>query len=236
VNAPQTCSDECDLNDPIVTTECDDNGTPSDPSDDTFTYTIEVTGANTGTTYDITGDDTQTGLQYGIQNGPFGPFPIAGGDLDITIVDADDATCTYVTTIVAPETCSDQCVLEVPMISAVCDDNGTPSDPSDDTYDFTINVSGSNTGATYNISGDFVANNLAYGVDYTFGPFDIASGDLVLTITDSDDANCQTIGVVTAPPTCSDECDLNDPVILTFCDDNGTPADPRMTPSLTTLR
>jgi uncharacterized lipoprotein YehR (DUF1307 family) len=153
VDAPLPCSDECTLDAPVIEVFCDDAGTPSDPGDDTFTYTILVT-------------------------------------------------------------------------SAVCDDNGTPSDPSDDTFDFTINVSGSNTGATYSISGDFVANNLAYGVDFTFGPFNIADGDLVLTITDSDDANCQTIGVVTAPPTCSDECELNDPIIAVQCDDNGTPTDP----------
>ncbi|MCB0704182.1 MAG: T9SS type A sorting domain-containing protein [Saprospiraceae bacterium] len=226
VNAPQTCSDVCDLNEPIVTTTCFDNGTPSNPSDDYFTYTIEVTGANTGATYDITGDDTQNDLLYGVANGPFGPFPISGGDLDITIVDADDAGCTYVLTVDAPASCSDVCDLDVPVISAVCDDNGTPSDPSDDTFEFTIEVTGANTAGTYSITGDYVAGNLAYGVAYTFGPFNIADGDLILTITDGDDANCQTIGVVTAPATCSDLCDLDEPVVTTTCFDNGTPADP----------
>ena len=228
VNAPQTCSDLCDLNEPIIIATCDDNGTPSDPSDDTFTYTIEVTGANTGGSYSISGDDTQSGLPYGIQNGPFGPFPIAGGDLDITVTDSDDANCEESGTIVAPEPCSGVCNLNPPVIVAVCDDNGTPSDPSDDTFTYTIEVSGENTGASYSISGDDTQSGLSYDVvNGPFGPFPIAGGDLSITITDSDDANCQLIDIaVNAPASCSDECDLNDPIIVAVCDDNGTPTDP----------
>jgi hypothetical protein len=51
-----------------------------------------VTGANTGSFYNISGDFTQTGLQYGVVEGPYGPFPIAGGDLSITITDGEDGS------------------------------------------------------------------------------------------------------------------------------------------------
>jgi protocatechuate 3,4-dioxygenase beta subunit len=228
VNAPQTCSDLCELNEPIIITFCDDNGTPANPSDDTFIYFIEVTGANVGATYDITGDDTQTGLAYGVQNGPFGPFPISGGDLDITISDVDDAGCNLSTEVDAPNTCSDVCLLDSPIINTVCDDNGTPSDPSDDTFTYTIFVTGSNTGFAYHISGDDNQNNLFYGVlEGPFGPFPIAGGDLSITITDAMDSDCELIDIaVNAPQPCSDVCDLDEPVILTFCDDNGTPSNP----------
>jgi hypothetical protein len=60
--------------------------------DDTFTYTILVSGSNTAMTYAVSGDDNHVALQYGVVNGPFGPFPIAGGDLSITLTDNSDAT------------------------------------------------------------------------------------------------------------------------------------------------
>jgi hypothetical protein len=56
--------DNCALNAPTIVATCDDNGTPSDPSDDTFSYTIEVTGSNTGATYSISGGDMQAGPGY----------------------------------------------------------------------------------------------------------------------------------------------------------------------------
>jgi hypothetical protein len=86
-------------------------------------------------------------LAYNVVNGPFGPFSIAGdGDLNITIVDVDDSNCTVNETVDAPLPCSDECTLDAPVIEVFCDDNGTPSDPGDDTFTYTIEVSGSNTG------------------------------------------------------------------------------------------
>jgi hypothetical protein len=229
VSAPATCSNTCALNAPTIVATCNDNGTPSDPSDDTFTYTINVTGANTGASYSISGDDTQSGLSYGVVNGPYGPFPIAGGDLTITITDVDDAGCQLLNqTVSAPATCSNTCALNAPTIVATCNDNGTPSDPSDDTFTYTINVTGANTGASYSISGDDTQSGLSYGVvNGPYGPFPIAGGDLTITITDVDDAGCQLIDqTVTAPATCSNTCDLNAPTIVATCNDNGTPSDP----------
>ena len=225
VSAPGTCSDDCLLTSAVINATCDDAGTPSDPSDDTFTYTITVSGSNTGATYSISGDDTQSGLSYDVAEGPFGPFPIASGDLTITITDVDDASCQLVDeTVSAPGTCSDDCLLTSAVINATCDDAGTPSDPSDDTFTYTITVSGSNTGATYSISGDDTQSGLSYDVaEGPFGPFPIASGDLTITVTDVDDAGCQLVDqTVSAPATCSDACVLNAPTIVATCDDNGT--------------
>jgi hypothetical protein len=226
VNAPGACSDQCSIDPPVILTNCDDNGTPTNPNDDTFTYLIQATGTNNGATYSISGDDTQTGLDYDVLSGPFGPFPISGGNLSITLSDDDNSGCTRLVLIDAPQPCSELCDLEVPMILTFCSDNGTPSDPSDDTFTYTIEVSGNNTGSAYNITGDDTQSNLAYDVtNGPFGPFPISGGNLILTIVDADDPSCQTLGVASAPPTCSDRCDLDQPVILTFCDDNGTPSD-----------
>ena len=122
VTAPATCSPACNLA-PIIAVTCDDNGT-TDPSDDVFYYTIDVPDTPaSGVSYSITGDDSQATLAYNIVHGPFGPFPISGGDLSITITDDADATCNTTETVTAPAECSD-CTLSGPIIDIVCDDNG----------------------------------------------------------------------------------------------------------------
>ncbi|MEZ5059671.1 MAG: hypothetical protein R2879_21780, partial [Saprospiraceae bacterium] len=83
---------------------CNSNGTPGDPSDDTFTFTLNPTGGS-GTTYSITGDVVQSGLSFGSASNPFGPYLISGGNLSITITD-DATSCTLAVTVTAPSTCS----------------------------------------------------------------------------------------------------------------------------------
>jgi hypothetical protein len=85
---------------------CNDNGTPLDSSDDTYTTEILVVGQNVGScfTYTINGV-TLTGT-YGV---PFtvGPFLISAGNVVFTVTDCDDATCTHSMLVVAPsEPCS----------------------------------------------------------------------------------------------------------------------------------
>ena len=52
-----------------------------------------------------------------------------------------------------------------------CDNNGTPGDPSDDTFTSTLNPTGSNLGSGYSVSGDVTACCNSYGSATTFGPF-----------------------------------------------------------------
>ena len=220
VPAPAPCSPTCTITPTIVVT-CDDNGT-SDPSDDTYTYTIDVPNhPASGASYSISGDDAQATLAYDVVHGPFGPFAITGGDLNITITDDDDPTCSDVATVSAPASCSPTCNL-APIIMAVCDDNGT-TDPSDDTYTYTIDVpSTPASGVSFSITGDDVQATLAYDVLHgPFGPFPISGGDLSITITDDADASCTSTETVTAPAECSD-CTLSGPTIDIICDDNGT--------------
>lgn len=87
---------------------------------------------------------------------------------------------------------------------AICNDNGTPDDASDDTYTFTLNPTGSLHGSTYAVSGDITATNLSYGTASTsFGPFAISSGSRNITITDETYGTCQLNTAVIAPATCS---------------------------------
>ncbi|MBC6993147.1 choice-of-anchor A family protein [Neolewinella lacunae] len=100
----------CALNTPTIQATCNDAGTPNDPSDDTFTFTIVVTGQNTGQDFSI---DFQglypniSDLAYNTVSVPLGPFPISGGDLTITITDEATGSCQLVDVVIsAPTTCS----------------------------------------------------------------------------------------------------------------------------------
>ena len=93
--------------------------------------------------------------------------------------------------------------------SIICDDNGTGANPSDDTFTFTLNPTGSNLGSGYSVSGDVTACCNSYGSATTFGPFPISGGNLNITITDNDDASCTITNLtITVPATCSNACNL----------------------------
>ncbi len=82
---------------------CNDNGTTTNPADDTYTFSLNVTG--TGAKWQTT---IGTTVIKGLMNTPktFGPYPISGGDLNFTVRDSADATCTFAASVVAPSPCS----------------------------------------------------------------------------------------------------------------------------------
>ena len=103
----------CAINTPTVTPTCNNNGTPSDPADDTFTFTITATGSNTGASYKvdkIAPAPTATvfaSVNYGATSAASSAFPISGGNLTLTLTDNTTATCTKTpVTVTAPPTCS----------------------------------------------------------------------------------------------------------------------------------
>ncbi|MFD1819122.1 DUF11 domain-containing protein [Pseudarcicella hirudinis] len=83
---------------------CSDNGTPSNPGDDTFTFTLNPSGGS-GTTYTITGSVTGGPIAYGSVSSAFGPYSIAAGAKTINIVDANGCALNNVS-ITPPSTCS----------------------------------------------------------------------------------------------------------------------------------
>ncbi len=109
----------CNLTDAGLTNIiCNDNGTGSDSSDDTFTFQLNPTGVGLDTTYSVSGGVTQTNVSYGLATN-FGPFPISGGDLTITITDDADGACQIVNLgVITPATCS------VPTPITANNDNG----------------------------------------------------------------------------------------------------------------
>ncbi|MEM7573880.1 MAG: hypothetical protein AAF433_13320, partial [Bacteroidota bacterium] len=226
VTAPATCSvPVCDISANVSQPTCNDNGTPNDPTDDTFSFSATISGNNTGT--DWSGDDPNA--TNGSYDTPiiFGPYPISNGDLNITITDGSDAGCTTTFSVTAPATCSvPVCDISANVGQPTCNDNGTPNDPSDDTFSFSATISGNNTGTSWSAD-DPNATIGSYDTPTTFGPYPISNGDLNITITDGSDAGCTTTFSVTAPAACSvPVCDISANVSQPTCNDNGTPNDP----------
>jgi|GEM_PF-2195234 len=109
----EMCTPTCAINTPTVTPTCNNNGTASDPSDDTFTFTISATGSNTGANYKvdkISPAPTATvfaSVNYGTTSAASPSYPISGGNLTLTLTDNTTTTCTRTpVTVTAPPTCS----------------------------------------------------------------------------------------------------------------------------------
>jgi len=233
---PATCSDAVCTITPEMATNivCDDAGTPADPSDDTFTFDIEVNGSNTamGASNTFNDDIGNSGIAYGTVQS-YGPYPISGGDVTIVFTDADEATCTGMMMVAAPPTCSGSMCTITPdaAVNIVCDNSGTPDDASDDTFTFDITVNGSSTfpGATNTFNDDIGNSGVAYGTTVSYGPYPIDGGDVTVTFTDADEASCTGMMMVVAPATCSDTtptCTITpDATTNIVCNDSGTPDD-----------
>lgn len=125
----------CTINPPTVTAQCRDNNTPTDPSDDRFSYTINTTGTGVGATYDISGGDTQTGLTYNTDHADLGDFAIAGGDITVTLTDVSGSCSLGNVAVTAPATCSNQTVPTCTTIintATITNINETDTDNSND--------------------------------------------------------------------------------------------------------
>src|SRR5699024_107345 len=139
IQPPESCSEQCEITAQITNIFCDDNGTPTDPADDIFTAEIFITGKNTASTW-FSSDGRWNG-NYN-QTKTLGPFSISDGSQLPTLIDANDPNCRTDITIQPPQSCSDQCEITAEITNIFCDDNGTPHDPTDDTYTVEIFVNG----------------------------------------------------------------------------------------------
>ncbi|CAM9466036.1 unnamed protein product, partial [Discosporangium mesarthrocarpum] len=227
VTPPTACSEECQVSISLVNEpECNDNGTPGDPSDDTFSFTLFIQGNNTSAST-WTNNLGETG-NFG-ELVTYGPYPIANGPVSFTFADTDNSICRESITVDPPSTCSDECDLTVALGNILCDDNGTPANPNDDVYTFTLEVNGLNAG---NNGWAAVINNSvvaagAYGETITFGPYNIVNGPIQVDVHDVDDASCSESVIVTPPASCSEACSvIVSQAEAPVCNDNGTAGDP----------
>ena len=223
IPVPPTCSDQCGILFTDVMTDCDPNGTPSDPSDDQFSITVTVSGNNVGDNGWIASTG-QTG-SYG-STVTIGNFDIADGAVTLTFTDIDDPSCNSTITVDAPFPCSYDCLLTAQPFNIVCDDNNTPANAADDTYTFQVIITGVNTGN--NGWEDNFGNTGQYGIVQNYGPFSIQNQPaIVLNYEDVDDPTCNTGITVNAPASCSPVCNIVANVTTTpYCDDNDTPQNP----------
>lgn len=232
-DAPAPCTAPCALTDTgINTIVCDDNGTPSDPTDDIYTFLLNPIGSNLGTGYNVVVGATSYGpYAYGSNSTAIGTFPISAGDVSFTLIDIDNPLCTLAGTATAPSTCSSTCNISASgLIVSACNDNGTATDPNDDTYTISFNPTGANIGTQYYISINMAppTGPYTYGTStIDFGPYLIFSGTIPYTIQDATDPGCTYNGTVTPPASCSGaSCSISTSgLVVSACNDNGTPSD-----------
>jgi len=218
IDAPMACSDGCAITSgTIVSTECMDPGTPTNPDDDMFTLVMVIDGINLGSGWvNERGDMGDYGVEV-----TFGPYLIADGAQDFRFQDNEDEDCVFTAVIQAPMPCSNVCVLDPLVSNAVCDDNGTPFDITDDTYTFELTTGAINPPTVaYSVNGSG-AN--FYDATVTVGPVALFGADFTFTIADLGDASCSTTFTLTEderPTGCEVDCSLNIAETRVVCNDN----------------
>jgi uncharacterized repeat protein (TIGR01451 family) len=217
ISDPGICSTPpvCSINTPTVNTTCNNNGTASDPSDDTFSFTIRTTGTNAGTSYKVdktSPSPTSTvfaSVNYGSTSAASSAFAISGGNLTLKLTDNTTSLCTLSpVTVPTPATCSNvvPCSFTAVATTPVCNNNGTSNISTDDTYTFNVTATSvSGTSATGYSANDPLSTIGTYGAAKSFGPYSIAGNStLNILLTDKATGSCTfALPVITAPSPCS---------------------------------
>jgi len=151
--------------------------------DDTYTFDLLVDGANGSASWIMDGASGTYGAQQTI-----GPILSESSPTSWIIADQQDTTCNTTLDIVIPS-----CVATPPpcFIAAVvkdlqCDDNGTPTNGSDDTYTFELTVDALNASTGWTM--DSFSGN--YGAPIVVGPFPSSGASAFFEIVDQEDPDC----------------------------------------------
>lgn len=194
----------CSITSAVSNIACNANGTNTNPADDTYTFNLTVNGNGTGATWSTTiGGASYTG-SYGTPKA-IGPLAISGGVINYTVTDVTTATCTATGSVTPPAPCSstNPCAINATASAPICNNNGTPNDPADDTYTFSMTVTGSNTGSGWTTTILGAPQSGPYGTPTLMGPYPINGGVINFTIQDGTTATCTKAMTVTPPNTCS---------------------------------
>jgi uncharacterized repeat protein (TIGR01451 family) len=218
----------CKINQPTVTTRCDDNGTGDNSNDDQFSFTLNTTGEGVGTLYDVSGDATTTGLSYNSTSASIGDFMITNGNLDITLTDRNDASCSLDVSITAPSSCSTPTPKGSVEVTKTV--TGAPAGFISPTYNLELDCTGTTFDQTFSLNaGDKqIFNNIPEGTTCTVNEpsqpsppsgyryeTEIVSPASVTIVKDT------TVSIEVTNPL-MENCAINSPTINTSCDDNGT--------------
>ncbi|MEL6660735.1 MAG: SdrD B-like domain-containing protein, partial [Bacteroidota bacterium] len=212
---------------------CDPNGTDIDPTDDVYYVFVQIDGVNSSLSGWVT-DDIGWPEGEGEYGGTFefGPYPI-GENHTIVIRDAVDPECEVSLPLISPPACPSGCELDIETFPPICDNNGTPFYPSDDTYTVGVRIIPAgpdvgNDGWRFVLGNGQFEDGGPYGEIVTLGPFAIPAdgADTTFTIADNTFLGCTDEFTIVIPPTCSDlVCDMVLTEVDKRCDDNGTPFD-----------
>jgi hypothetical protein len=218
LNPPPTCSNKCAIQPSVVSTICNDNGTPSDSIDDEYDVVIKVSGKNVSDSWRILG---ATSGRYDEEKG-LGRYKISQGQKLFVVEDSNDKSCYEILEINPPLTCSYTCKLTSEVRGILCDDNGSPTDSADVNYSFEVRVTGQNTSGIYtDQTGDKEINKW-----HKYGPYRIKDGNTRLIFADKSNQNCKDTLDVVAPKPCSGRCDITSIIDSIKCDNKGTDSDP----------
>jgi hypothetical protein len=194
------CSVPCNVNATVLTYDCDNGGTTSDTSDDTYKVSILVNISNgSGTEYTATVDNKTYVGTYG--TALIIPFIADNVVHTINIKDNTNGVCTATiqTPILAP--CSGPCVIDVVISNVECNNAGTNNTTEDDEYYFEILVTGNNT--KWKIDQLNATGNV--GNKLKLGPYKIKDAISSFLVYYENSPNCKKQMSIIIPPTCS-EC------------------------------
>lgn len=232
------CSNGCTLSSlGLSDLTCNDNGTPSDPSDDYVEFTLDPNGNNIGSDYTVSVVDHMVNPIIGTYGSP-SSYRLAEGSasrgttLTIIVTDNSDSSCSLEEIVPNSGSCSTDCNITVANLSSIsCRDNGTDTDPNDDFITFTLSISGNNLGNAYHATvnqGSIspTSGNINFQTTFTLQAGSAGSGDVILTLVDGDDPTCSVTLDVTDPGSCSGTCNITSTGLSeSQCRDNNTSAD-----------
>lgn len=204
--AAQTLINVSGINAGISVSDCNDNSTPFDLSDDTFTFTLTVSGGSSGSWIGVVGGEAASGL-YGTDY-VFGPYLVAQGGVQVALNDVSSTDCTANFLVQAPECIHPPCIFEFVTADVLdCNDNGTPGQPNDDRYDIEFVVSNTTSaGETYLLEFESGAHQGTYGSPLLVSDVMLPVGVYNVLITDDADPECQVSSAVSIVG-CDVDCD-----------------------------
>ncbi len=213
-----SCSTDCVLSaaDPVIGV-CNDNGTPSDASDDTYEVEVDASVANGSTEFTVSdGTNTYGPFGYGV-GGTISGLPADGSSINLILSDASNPSC-VANVEVSQNSCSDACALTITeSVEGVCNNNGTISDPSDDFYSVNVNAIAENGGLEFTVSdGTNTWGPFAYGVGGTVTGLPANGAVINLILSDASNTSC-VANVEVSQNSCSDDCPLEP--LITFLED-----------------
>jgi cephalosporin-C deacetylase len=222
IGAPvQNCTLTLVANSPI----CNQNGTTSNASDDTWSVQLLGTNSNTSlVNYRISYNNQTLNAAYGVGS-TISSLPMNGQSITFTATDISNPTCSSTITVQPPAPCAVACQINYTEVSRTCSTNNTVFTASDDTWDLVFQATNPNTTfGNYTLSYAGSSLTRTYGQNVTIQR-PMNGQALVLTLTDGANASCSRTITVQPPASCAQACQINYTEISRTCSTNNTPFD-----------